>query len=32
MGHDLPPELFETLADAIDRTARSGTAEHARNR
>jgi pimeloyl-ACP methyl ester carboxylesterase len=24
MGHDLPPELFETFADAVDRTARRG--------
>jgi pimeloyl-ACP methyl ester carboxylesterase len=25
MGHDLPPELFATFADAIDRTARRET-------
>lgn len=24
MGHDLPPELFRVVAEAIDRTARSG--------
>jgi pimeloyl-ACP methyl ester carboxylesterase len=25
MGHDLPPELFATFVDAIDRTARRAT-------